>query len=97
MAAMTIDRACVRQAARAMRPTPKQEPPTFVLDKDALLEVFDSSDGRRWAYSKGWSDRDSDPCKDRWSGVTCDAASGRVIALCVCATPACVSVSVWRG
>lgn len=40
------------QKARAMRPKPAIDPPTFALDKSALLEIFESSDGRRWAYKK---------------------------------------------
>jgi len=64
-----------------MRVPQQEDPPTFVLDKEALREIFRSADGQRWAYKKGWTDDESDPCKDAWSGVTCNATTGRVIAL----------------
>lgn len=49
-------------------------------EKDALLDLYNSTDGAGWSNDSGWSNPSSDPCAAGavWYGLTCDAAGEHV-------------------
>ena len=51
-------------------------------DKAALIDLCETNPGD-WCASWRVDDYKTDPCKDAWEGVHCDANGNRVTSLCV--------------
>ncbi|MBN2382412.1 hypothetical protein JXQ70_05970 [bacterium] len=48
-------------------------------ERDALIALYNSTDGDNWFYNTNWLV--GDPCENAWFGVTCDAAYTTIIEL----------------
>ena len=46
--------------------------PLIAADKQALVDLYSSTNGSAWTGVSGWSNQSSDPCIDGWTGVTCN-------------------------
>jgi hypothetical protein len=52
--------------------------PTAPDQRAALVELYIATNGSTWSDKTGWQNYStgSDPCDNRWSGVTCSGSSG---------------------
>ena len=56
-------------------PTAKPTGFTTPIDrfvKNALNNLYIITEGEKWYHSEGWENPNSDPCIDKWYGVTCE-------------------------
>lgn len=63
-------------AASALAPAAEQPPlPLPVLERTALVALYNATGGHRWFRARGWVDQASCPCAGggRWEGVVCEA------------------------
>ncbi len=63
------------------------------LQREALVELYNSTDGPGWEVSTNWLT--GDPCSTNWALLACDATNSSVRYSFVCAHPSCGRV--WAG
>lgn len=65
----------------AQEKLPRDNVVTNDAEKEALIALYKSTDGKNWNNNTGWKNQNTDPCTDRWFGIYCQNGHVTYLAL----------------